>query len=215
MCHGNPANLVATTLTGTSYQWSVGGTAIAGATNHNYIATTPGIYTLAMDNGVCAWTLPAKTVLADPIAVISYNTSGNYLYTGTFSTYQWFRNGVAISGATSGILLSPAPGSYSVVVADITGCTDTAAAYTILPTGINTPVQSVVVKVYPNPASDMIFIDAPVNVHAVVLSPDGRIAKTANGNSVNVSDLANGMYLIQVYNEQNVLLNTARFSKIN
>lgn len=215
MCHGNPANLVATTLTGTSYQWSVGGTAIAGATNHNYIATTPGIYTLAMDNGVCAWTLPGKTVLTDPIAVISYNTTGNYLYTGTFSTYQWFRNGVAISGATSGILLSPAPGSYSVVVADITGCTDTAAAYTILPTGINTPVQSVVVKVFPNPASDMIFIDAPVNVHAVVLSPDGRIAKTANGNSVNVSDLANGMYLIQVYNEQNVLLNTARFSKIN
>jgi len=215
MCHGNPVNLVGTTIPGATYQWSLGGTAVAGATNASHMATVAGNYTLEINNSVCTWTLPARTVLNAPNAVATYNTTGNYLYTGSFSSYQWFRNGVAVSGATSSILMSPANGDYMVVVTDITGCTDTSNTVTIGTTGINTPATQTLVSVYPNPATSVLHIDAPVAVHAVVLAPDGRVALTANGNEVNVSNLAKGMYLIQIYNEQNVLLGTARFSRID
>jgi hypothetical protein len=179
------------------------------------MATTAGIYTLEINNSVCTWTLPARTVLNAPNAVATYNTTGNYLYTGSFSSYQWFRNGVAVSGATSSILMSPANGDYMVVVTDITGCTDTSNTVTIGTTGITTPATQTLVSVYPNPATSVLHIDAPVAVHAVVLAADGRVALTANGNEVNVSNLATGMYLIRIYNEQNVLLGTARFSRMD
>jgi hypothetical protein len=215
MCHGDPVNLVGTTIAGATYQWSLGGTAVAGATNASHIATTAGIYTLEINNSVCTWTLPLRTVLNAPNAVATHNTIGNYLYTGSFSSYQWFRNGVAVSGATSSILMSPTNGDYMVVVTDITGCTDTSNTVTIGTTGITNPATQTIVSVYPNPATSVLHIDAPVTVHAVVLAADGRVALKANGNDVNVSDLAKGVYLIQIYNEQNVLLGTARFSRID
>lgn len=215
MCHGNPVNLVGTTIPGATYQWSLGGTAITGATNASYIASTAGNYTLEINNSVCIWTLPSRTVLNAPNAVATYNTTGNYLYTGSFNSYQWFRNGVAVSGANSSILMSPTDGDYMVVVTDITGCTDTSNTVTIGTTGITTPATQTMISVYPNPTTSVLHIDAPVAVHAVVLAADGRVALTANGNEVNVSNLAKGMYLIRIYNEQNVLLGTARFSRMD
>jgi uncharacterized protein YjdB len=216
MCNGNPANLVATDIVGATYQWSMAGTPIAGATNHSYIATMPGVYTLDMASGGCSWTLPSKTVLAAPVAVISYNSTGNYLYTGTFSTYQWFLNGTAVPGATSSILFSPESGAYTVVVADITGCTDTSDVYNYPTTGVNTQVVVSSIKVYPNPATSVIYIDAPVKVSVSVIAPDGRlIIRNTATNSIDVSTLANGVYMLQVYDENNTLLKTERFSKLN
>jgi len=216
LCHGLNANLVGTLIAGATYQWSMGGTPIAGATDHNYHASVPGIYTLDMVNGACSWTLPAKTVLAAPNAVISYNMTGNYLYTGSFTTYQWFRNTVAIPGATSSILFSPTGGNYTVVVGDVTGCTDTSEVYNIASTGFNTVTTSVGVKVYPNPTSSMLYIDAPANVSMSIMTPDGRmVMEHITATSINVSGLANGVYMIRVYDENNVLLKAERFSKID
>ena len=216
LCGGASANLVSSAATGLTYQWSVGGVDIAGATNGNYIANTPGVYVLTIDNGTCSAALPAKTVLAQPVAVITYNTTGNYLYTGSFPGYQWFMNGTAIAGATSGIYPSPAPGDYTVVVTDVNGCTDTSDVYTVLPTGITTTGADMNITVYPNPASSVLHIDAPVKVSVTVVAIDGRvvIANQAS-NNINVTELANGVYMLLVYDEHKTLLKTNRFSKMN
>lgn len=214
MCQGSPVNLIATVVPGATYEWSTGGAPIPGATDHNYIATATGTYTLNMTLGACAWSLPVKTVLPDPTAVVSYNATGDYLYTGTFSSYQWFRNGTAIAGATNGIYFSPTGGDYTVVVADITGCADTSAIFTVAPTGFSAPGPASAIKIYPNPASSVLHIDAPMAVKVTVMAPDGRIVLRGEpGNAINVSGLASGAYIIQVFDEQNTLLQTARFSK--
>lgn len=216
LCNGNPVNLIATVVAGLGYQWSTGGMDIAGATNNSYTATTPGDYFLTIDNGTCQATLPVKTVLPDPTAVISYNATGNYLYTGSFSAYQWFLNGTAIAGATTGILFSPAPGDYTVVVTDAGGCNDTSAIYTIAPTGISAPVAGITVKVYPNPTASVLHIDAPVAVNVTVMSPDGRVVSENKATkNINVSKLANGVYMLLIYDETNTLLRTERFSKVD
>lgn len=214
MCQGLPVNLVATDVPGATYEWATGGAPIAGATNHSYIATATGTYTLNMTLGACSWSEPVKTVLPDPTAVISYNSTGDYLYTGTFSTYQWFRNGTAIAGATSSILFSPTGGDYTVVVTDITGCADTSAVYAVTPTGISGPVAAGSIRIYPNPASSILHIAAPAVVNVVVFAPDGRVVVRENGKSdIDVSALVPGYYIIQVFSENNELLQVGRFTK--
>lgn len=214
MCHGLPANMVATDIPGATYQWSTSGSPITGATNHSYIATATGTYTLNMTLGACSWAAPVKTVLPDPTAVISHNSTGDYLYTGTFSTYQWFRNGTAIAGATSGIYFSPTGGDYTVVVTDITGCADTSAVFTIASTGISGPVAAGAVRIYPNPASSVLHIEAATPVNVAIFAPDGRLVLRENGKSdINVSNLAAGAYIIQVFGGDNTLLQTGKFSK--
>jgi hypothetical protein len=216
LCGGAPANLVASAATGLTYQWSVGGADIAGATDGSYTATTPGVYVLTIDNGTCSVALPSKTVLAQPVAVITYNTTGNYLYTGSFSGYQWFMNGTAIAGATSGIYASPAPGDYVVVITDVNGCTDTSDVYTVLPTGINTTTGNINITVYPNPASSVLHINAPVKVNVTVIATDGRVViANQETENINVTELANGVYMLLIYDEHKTLLKTDRFSKMN
>ncbi len=216
LCHGNPVNLVGTIDMSISYQWSKDGSLIAGATNSNYIATTTGMYTLEVSNGLCTMTLPGKNVVPSPNAMINYNTSGDYLYTGTFPTYLWLKDGAEMPDDTASLLFSPTPGDYQVVVSDGRGCYDTSDVYTILPSGITFPTQAISVKVYPNPASSIINIESPVTVRVVVIAPDGRyVTEKKEATSINVGNLANGMYMLMIYDEQNTLLRAERFSKIN
>ncbi len=216
MCGGSPVVLVATLHSGINYQWTLGGVDIAGATDNSYTATAPGIYAVRLDNGTCTVTLPSKTVLADPMAVISYNSTGNFLYTGSFTTYQWFLNGTAIAGATTSMYFSPAPGDYTVVVSDANGCVDTSAKFTFAPSSVNGVTVNMDVKVYPNPASSTLYIDAPVKVSVSVVTPDGRLVMDSRTTtSINVSALANGVYMLLVHDENNVLLKAERFTKIN
>lgn len=60
-------------------------------------------------------------------------------------------------------------------------------------------VDKVEYTVYPNPASDIVYINAQGNITVYNLA--GSIVKQATGNSVNVSDLPAGMYLLNITNE--------------
>jgi len=60
------------------------------------------------------------------------NTAASLLFTGTYTTYQWFKNGVAIPGATSNTVTYGTNGDvFIVVVSDGNGCTDTSTAYIV------------------------------------------------------------------------------------
>ncbi|MES2702330.1 MAG: T9SS type A sorting domain-containing protein [Bacteroidota bacterium] len=217
LCHGNPVNLVTSpTTTGITYQWALGGTPIPGATMYYYVATTPGVYTVTIDNGTCTMTLPPKTVLGDPNPAIAYNTTGGYLFTGSFSTYQWFVNGMMITGATGAVHTPTTPGNYTVVVTDGNGCTDTSAMFPYMVSGITEAVNGADIRIYPNPAATTVNIEAAEAVNVIVMSIDGKIVlEGKNTTSIDVADLANGVYLIKVYDNNNQLVKTGKFSKVN
>ncbi len=70
--------------------------------------------------------------------------------------------------------------------------------------------------IYPNPATSELHIEAPrvVEVSVRVLAMDGRevIANTVTA-TINVGTLANGIYLVQIYDTNGLLLKTAKFTK--
>ena len=223
LCGGSPINLIVSTADTTlTYQWSMNGVDIAGATNGSYITDTVGYFTATINNGTCSETITGTNVIAPPHPIISYNSTGNYLYTGSYSTYQWYKNGTLIPGATSSILSAPGAGVYKVVVSDANGCFVSSGNYTITGGGggggtmVNNTTSDISVRVYPNPATSMLNIEAPVVVNVTVVSPDGKVVmEQKQATSLNVSQLADGLYMIMIYDENNTLLRAEKFVKIN
>jgi trimeric autotransporter adhesin len=221
LCHGAPLTLhIVSSGTGLTYQWYHNGTAIPGATGSSYTTVTTGYFSAIVSNGACSESVTGTTVVAPPNAVISF-TPPNVLSTGLYSAYQWYLNGVAIPGAHSNSINLTGTGAYVVVVTDGNGCIDTSAAYIITSGGGggggNTGVTNIDggnVKVYPNPATSVLHIDAPVKVNVSVLSIDGKVLiEQKDAETIDVSRLANGLYIVMVYDENNLLLKTTKFAK--
>ncbi len=141
-----------------TYQWKKNGTAISGATSATY--TTPA--TVAGDNGATftvvvtnsagsatsnAATLTVTSVTAPSITTQPANQSVTTGQTATFNvvasgtaplTYQWKKNGTAISGATSASYTTPATvigdngATFTVVITNSAGsATSNAATLTV------------------------------------------------------------------------------------
>jgi uncharacterized protein YjdB len=214
LCDGMDVYMYVTPPTpGLTYQWRVGGVDIPGATNAGYTTSTPGSYSVIVGNGMCSMVLGGTTVSAPPSPVIGFNPPSQ-LVTGSYASYQWFLNGVAIPGATTSVLNFTGDGSYTVKVTDVNGCSVTSQAYDVRFTGTaNVSVGEI--KVYPNPASSMLYIDATVKVKASVLVMDGKtMMEQKDAHSVDISKLPAGMYMIMIYDENNLLLKAVKFAKV-
>ncbi|PQJ09949.1 hypothetical protein CJD36_014710 [Flavipsychrobacter stenotrophus] len=219
LCHGNDVNLVTVTaggVTDQTFQWYIDGIAIPGATNQSYITDTFGFFNVVITNLAGSHTVTGVTVVLPPTPVI-HLTGANILYTGSFATYQWYLNGVAITGANTSIYNETAPGAYTVVVSDGNGCTDTADAYYIWPAGVqNAGGSGISVKLFPNPATSVIYIQSSVKVNIAVLTADGKkVIESNDATSIDINNLANGMYMIMVYDQDNMLLKVDRIMKVD
>ena len=119
--------------------------------------------------------------------------------TSQYTNYQWYLNGSIISGATSGTFMPLHNGSYTVFVTDSNGCTALSANYVIsnlAVQNINAPAN---VRIYPNPATSIIYIETVRAISVTILSMDGRVAISAgNSKQINISSLASGIYMVVV-----------------
>ena len=215
LCHGLPVNVGVSATGATSYQWYNNGTLIAGATDATYNTDSIGLYSVMVSNGTCSDVISGITV-SMPVLPVIHHSSGTILYTGTFASYQWYRNGGAIAGATSSTYSYSLTGNYVVVVTDGGGCTDTSAVYVVNSHVGVAAVNVEDIRMYPNPATSIIRIEAPVKVNVTILSPDGKVIITQNdATTVDVSNLANGLYMIMMYDENNNLIKADKFIKQN
>ena len=80
--------------------------------------------------------------------------------------------------------------------------------------GVNYLNQAATVSLYPNPVNNPLNISATEKVNAVIMSIDGKkLIEQKDAKNIDVSSLISGMYLIQVYSENNTLLKTDKFVK--
>ncbi len=152
------------------YQWRKNGADIAGATGSvlsiaNVASTDGGSYSVVVADGGTSVPSSAATVtvqsgagaptITSQPAPQSVNAGATAVFSVTASgtrapTYQWFRNGLAVSGATSATLTlakvsTNDAGSYYVVITD-SGYTVTSTAATLV---VNVPADAPVITSQP------------------------------------------------------------------
>jgi|GEM_PF-1655238 len=200
---------------GFTYQWNLNGGVVAGQTNPYVFAFDSGLYTVTVtDTNGCTNTSPSFAVtqlpLPNPIVIVN----GDVLSTGTFVSYLWFMNDVAMTSnpTTNNSITITGSGKYKVMVTDGNGCSNTSTDIYVVGVGVNNVISKDQVKIYPNPATSIVHIDAPVKVNVAVSGIDGRLMIKGNGvNQLDLSSLSSGVYMITVSDENN---NVIRIDKL-
>jgi hypothetical protein len=127
-------NVVLTSSITTSNQWYKDGSIIPGANQSTYQATMSGIYTAsATVNGYTSLASSGIVVWAGPVAQPVISSDGINLASSAATGYQWYREGVAIAGATNQKYKPSDAANYTVMVTS-NGCpSPVSAAFYFVP----------------------------------------------------------------------------------
>ncbi len=135
--------------------------------------------------------------MQEPVITVDSFTLG---LVGTYTSYQWLKEGQLIDGATEKNYTVSQNGSYQVIVTDENGCTDTSDVYVVKNVGLEgyDPLATAI-RVYPNPVKDLLYIESPVGIDIVLTDLTGRNIRTIkNSRNVPVGDLHTGIYLLHI-----------------
>lgn len=210
-----------------SVQWYRNGTLIPGANSAVYTATISGDYTVEGSPLECPdfsqnnFGLPVTAEFRPQPALPVITSAGGVLSVTppvATVTYQWYKDGVLIPGATGATYNTIGQtGSYTVKATDGSGCSNTSAAFNYNPTAINDPDGIAgQIKVYPSPAREVIHIAAPVKVNAVLLAADGAVLiRTKEATTIDISHLAEGLYILQLQDKEGHFIKAEKIIKLN
>lgn len=125
------------------------------------------------------------------------------------ATYQWIdcdNANAPISGETNQSFTATQNGNYAVIVTE-GNCSDTSACIPVTVIGLQNAISSSL-RIYPNPARDMLFIENPAETGTQqirIISATGaemiNVEVHGNNNDVNISSLSPGMYHIIISGE--------------
>jgi Secretion system C-terminal sorting domain len=144
-----------------------------------------------------------------PPAIPTITLSGSDLSSSVATTYQWYLNGVLISGANSQTYNATVSGVYVVRITDANGCVyqySKGFKYE-KPNSIAENNFSDEIILYPNPTSGLILIKDDLtlgNIFTVsVYDQYGHLVMNfSNTRELNVATLSNGNYTIQISSTQ-------------
>ncbi len=206
------------TNTPTTWAWTFTGastTSFGAAHPTNICYNTAGTYpvTLTASNGGGTNT-KTKTgyIVVSPLpAVPTINQSGNVLTSSAGVTYQWKKNGVIITGATSISYTVTSPGTYTVIVTNANGCKAVSAGTVVTTTGIDNLAEGIPsVIIYPNPFSSEAVIavqtangDQLTEVNFILydlLGKEVRQINNINGQAqLSKNELSEGLYFYKAF----------------
>ena len=161
ICLGSSILLTSDAPSGLSYQWYDNNNLIIGAISSSYNAPDSGNFTLVITdgNGCSTTSIPLHLTMDIVSPVIQYY--GNMLCTGIYPGYQWYFNGYAIPGETGTCYTPTLNGQYSIWVTDAQGCGGMSNYIDVQGfTAVNTLNSANGFRVYPNPATSVVHIDA-------------------------------------------------------
>lgn len=203
-----------------SYQWSKNGVAFSTAATPTLVLTNVGTYSICVtvtDVNNCTSTD------CDTVAITTFTCGTNISHTNTGSTYTfssanngtppytyaWLNNGSQFSStANPTVQLSNGSNNICVSVTDANDCKATDCE-TIVVTGIEEDVTEEM-ALYPNPVNDKLFVGVSVvegqSSEVILFDLSGRVVLKNTGQlnygknllMVNTSDLADGVYELQL-----------------
>ena len=206
-CDGGTVALSIDTVAGATYQWSLDGNAINGATTPSITADSTGTYTVVVTNangcaGDAAATVDVTENTLPTIPVIT-SSADSLLSTGS-GTFQWYLDGLPVLGATDAFHIALANGTYTVTVTDANGCTSISADFLWLSTGVAAH-GAMELSVYPNPTSGSVTLtmgaySATTSTYEVVDVNGKVVQRGAMNGTVTTIDLQGdaGVYTMRV-----------------
>lgn len=202
-----------------SYKWKRNGSYMPGETKDHLVIDRSGVYEVEVNTPLgCPST-------SKPIVVKVYPLPNPVVYwvrdrvlgvTQKFYTYQWYRNNVLIPGpdATNSLYYVLDDAAYSVEVTDSNGCSAKSEVF-LYSLGVKENSVAAEVRIYPNPAHDVLHIVAPAGVSVSLADITGRtVIEKASSSSLDLSRLAEGMYLLNVYDRNNDLIKVEKVNKV-
>ena len=135
-CQGQTINLQGVYNANYSYQWYRFLIPIAGATGPDYAASEKAWYKLYVINnndGCKNYSAPRKIVIENPSAAVTPSGPVTFCNPGSVTlnapaangySYQWYRNNISVSGATTSSLTAASTGLYKVKVTNSAGCSE-------------------------------------------------------------------------------------------
>jgi hypothetical protein len=123
-CAGNNLTLSAVEDPVFLYQWRKNNVAItSGGNNADYNVTSSGSYNVIISiNDKCTSTSSLYAVNVKPLIKPVIKVDNEFISTSAFLSYQWYKNGTAITGATNQIYEVKDNGQYSIQVTDLSDC---------------------------------------------------------------------------------------------
>ncbi len=199
-----------------AYQWYSNNNPIPGASSGNYGATNAGNYTVGITNsfGCTTFSLPVSISAGTaPILNVALQNKQLCVQGTGYTNFQWYLNGVAIPNATNGCYdPGTLAGGYTVSAANNMGCYGTSSSY-YYSTGVAN-ITPAAIKLYPNPATNVVNINAPEPVNVMISSMDGKqLMYVADAKTIDISKLVDAVYLIKVYDVNNTLIRVEKLVK--
>lgn len=150
--------------------------------------------------------------ITSPDSIICAGDSVDLTATPIFQSYQWERNGVSITGATSQIYTAIQSGSYEVRVIDTLGCETTSEAFNVYFENClgmnNQTIRNLGFSVFPNPVLETLTITAnrenlagkQITIYNAMgqVIIDNKIPNRAKELKVNTLDFPPGIYSIKL-----------------
>lgn len=136
-----------------------------------------------------------------PLPDVALTDSGTRINVPSGSdAYQWYLDGIEITGSTGNSYTPTYAGSYTVEVT-LNGCTATSAAHVTSVTGLEEFISGV--KIYPNPSFDGIFtLASPLSGEVNIYSTAGKMIYhnnlTFGENSIDLTNYNSGIYIMEI-----------------
>ncbi len=216
-CQGESV-ILNTSYTGTSVQWKKNGVPIGGANADTYSVNATGTYT-------CITTSDCDTAISNEIIVTvnknpkasitaggptTFCLGGSVILTETpvgGATYQWFKGGATIAGATTNTYVATTSGNYKCrVTKTATGCVKMSNAIAVLVTCKEGDLaDNFEWSVSPNPANNYLEISIVELMQPdqsfLIMDVTGKIVLqftlTSNNSIIDITSLSAGFYVIR------------------
>lgn len=217
-CEGDTTTL-ATQFGFSSYQWYHDGMYIPGATDTFVKVTKGGKYSVRVEDPInhCFAKSAGFTILVIPSpGTPTIKQTGSRLSTDiTGVSYQWYKDGVAIKGALDSFIIISAPALYAVTVTNEAACSRSAELDLRTTSIAAAEAGSYEIRLYPNPTSDKLIIDAPRGLTVSLVDLQGRLLTSGKDlKEIDMSAYVPGVYIVRFSDSQQQTIATQRVSKV-
>ncbi|WP_222166718.1 T9SS type A sorting domain-containing protein [Edaphocola aurantiacus] len=150
-------------------------------------------------NTMCGPRTDTFKITVKPVAPLQLQYNHPVLSaTQSYSSYQWYKAGQAIAGATAATLTVTDTGWYSLKVGGAGNCSDSAAYYVSGVNSIDDVAAADAIKVYPNPVKDQVSVQTDKQVNLALVDINGKVLKSARGNTMSLAAYSAGVYFIHI-----------------